>query len=345
MMRPSNARTVLSLITGGLVVAAAVTAIGLAVADSKDGDDSASCGGGVWANGRSYLREEFNDSVFDVDDLGVVIGTVNRTGVCPSKNGDASVLPVGAELRAVPNVDPGVAFAVSVGSEVHFFRTSHPSGDLSAADVLVVGDVVEIGLNSDFDGSTRWAAITEPAKIEVVLDAVNSARQQLDGDDASTGIGLRTFLEFVRADGLATRAAYDVASHNLTVGDGEIWLHQGAADVVDAALAEAPAAVPTVELQLTGLNGSTLVRNRAECRIDRPDLALAPNERVKVDGAEEATSSIMFAVVSGPSLEPRSIGSSELAGGFQMPATAGPVIVELVDADGNGYCAVVNVIE
>lgn len=62
-------------------------------------------------DGLNYLFEEFNAGVLDGGDLGDVVGVVQRTDVCPDRDGDASDLPVGTELRAADGVAPEVLIA------------------------------------------------------------------------------------------------------------------------------------------------------------------------------------------------------------------------------------------
>ena len=328
--------------SAAVAVVLAVTGVGVVTTLLGSSGGSSDCGGGVWFDGRGYLPEQFNDRVFDADDLGDVIGNVERTRTCPERNGDASELPVGTELRAAPDIDPALGFAAVVEGEVEFFRTFHPPKDLGPADVLSLRNVVEIGLNSDFDGSTRWATITDPAGIAVVVESITSApTTEIHRADWNR---MRAFIEFVRSDGLVTRSTYLVDTRTVAIGLDGVALSPAAADVIDAALTDAPTAIPRSDLRLTGPSGSTPVFDRTACRFDRPDLRAAPGDVLQIDGEQAGGVSISFVLVSGPKIEAYGIERDALAAGIALPAAAGPVTVELVSMNaGTSYCAVVDI--
>lgn len=106
-------------------------------------------------DGLNYLFEEFNAGVLNGGDLGDVVGVVQRTDVCPDRDGDASDLPVGTELRAADGVAPEVLIAAEVDGQVVVFRSMLPPQDVSVEARLLLDDVVEVGINSDYDGMTR----------------------------------------------------------------------------------------------------------------------------------------------------------------------------------------------
>jgi hypothetical protein len=308
------------------------------------GGESSVCAGGIWFDGRSYLHEDFNDGVFDADELGEVIGTVTRTRPCPERDGDASELPVGTELRAAPHVNQAVGFAAVVDGEVEFFRTFHSPADRAPADVLALHDVVEIGLNSDFDGSTRWATLTDPAQVAVVVEGISTAPIEEIRSTEWTKVRMRAFIEFVRRDGLVTRSTYLVDSHLVAIGSEGVALPSATRDVLNAALSDAPPAVPRSDIQLTGLSGTTPVFGRAACRLDRPNLRAAPDEVLQIKGAQAAGISISFVLVSGPEIEMYSIEQDALARGIALPSAPGRIIIELVPMNaGASYCAVVTI--
>ena len=332
----------------GIVGAAAVVIAGIGVGTAttflESGSGSSDCANGIWFDGRGYLPEEFNDRVFEAGALGPVVGTVERTRACPERNGDASDLPMGTELRVAPDVDPAIGLAAVVGGRVEFFRTYRPPSDLGAAEVLALHEVVQIGLNSSYDGSTRWATITDAAAITAVVESITTTPITEIPRADWTATRITPFIEFVRSDGLVTRSAYFVDTGTVAVGLDGVVLSPAASAVLDAALRDAPAATPRSDLRLSGPSGSTPVFDRTACRFDRPDLRATRGEVLRIAGEEPGGVSISFVLVSGTEIEAYSIERDALADGIALPDTPGPVVVELVSMNaGSSYCAVIDV--
>lgn len=156
------------------LAAFALVSMGVAGCASTSGEGG-DCAGGVFMLGRLYDAERFNDEVFEPGDLGHVLGVVDRTVACPSRDGEAGEIPIGTEFRSVPGIDPGVGFAAEVDGGVRFFRSFNSPTDLDIDRLLSLDDAVEIGLNSGYDGSTRWATIDDPDQVSAIVSDVRSA--------------------------------------------------------------------------------------------------------------------------------------------------------------------------
>ena len=325
---------------GASVAAVLLMVVGIGVASrfQRGTSDNSSCAGGVRIGGNSYVSESFNSGVFEPGDLGDVVGVVKRTEVCPERDGDASGVPVGAELRVVRGVDPGVLLAAEVDGRVEVFRSGFPPESVPVDELLMLDDVVEIGINSEFDGETRWATVLDPGQIANVVGGIRSAAAV--PADWSRGDGVT--LEFVRSDGLRTRTPYLVDDGLLYDRRKGLQLSRAAMTVLTRALAEAPPAPVTDGLTLTGSASTGAVHPHAQCRRDRPDLAATPGETIQVAGPRRT--SITFIFISGPAIESYSVHSDQLADGIRLPDEPGRVIVELF-TDSESFCSVADVIE
>ena len=306
------------------------------------------CAGGVFVLGRLYDAERFNDGVVDPGDLGDVVGVVNRTVACPSRDGEAGEVPVGTEFRSVPGIDPGVGIAAEVDGGVRFFRSFNPPQDLDIDRLLVLDDVVEISLNSDYDGSTRWATIDDPDQVSAIVAAVRGAAVVKSSFDDASRHSLQTvYLEIVRSDGLRTRTVYTLDSRLLS--DRRVqqsgWtsreLTGSAAAIIDAALDAAPIPTPRDDLELVGASGTAPVFDRTECRSDRPQLLAAPGERLVIGGPR--SEGISFAIISGPNIEAYSVEHDAIGEGIPLPTATGTVLIELVSMNlGTSFCSVID---
>ena len=303
------------------------------------------CSTGVYLFGRLYDIESFNDDVFALADLGPTVGVVERNVACPSRDGDAGEIAIGTELREISGIDPSIGFAAEVDGRIHFFRSLNPPTDFEIEMLLPLDDVIEIGLNSAHDGDTRWATIDQPDQITAILEAVRTAPVVESPFEDALRTRLRTVIEIVRSDGLRTRTIYTVDRRLLSdrrVGESG-WtareLPRSAAAIIDAALNAAPLPAPRDGLELVGASGTAAVLRVTECRLDRPQLVAALEERLEVAGSR--SDGITFAIISGPNIEGYS--QEEIDDGIALPDVAGPVLIELVSMGlGSSYCSVVD---
>jgi hypothetical protein len=325
--------------------ALASVVVGGCSSNSGEGGD---CMGGVFMLGRLYDAERFNDGVFDPADLGQVVGVVDRTVACPSRDGEAGDFPVGTEFRSVPGIDSGVGIAAEVDGVVRFLRSFNPPQELDIDRLLLLDDAVEIGLSSDYDGSTRWATIDDPDRITAILAAVRNAPVvESSFDDAGRRSLQTVYFEVVRSDGLRSRTTYTLDSRLLS--DRRLqqsgWtareLTGEAAAIIDAALDAAPPATPRDGLELVGTSGTADVLDRTACRWDRPQLLAATGERLVIGGPRSA--GISFAIISGPNIEAYSVEHDAISEGIPLPAATGPVLIELVSMNlGASFCSVID---
>lgn len=326
----------------GVLVAAVLAGC---TSDTGGGD----CSGGVFLDGRIYDVETFNDGVLEPSDLGRVLGVVERNVSCPSRDGEAGEVAVGTELRSISGIDPGVGFAVEVDGRVRVFRSYRPPEGLEIDEVLPLDDVVEIGLNSANDGSTRWATIDDPDQIAVIVEGVRSGPIVASPIEELLRPGLRTVFEIVRSDGLRTRTTYVIDRRLVSdrVGGEGDWLARelpgAAAGIIDAALDAAPLARPREGLVLVGVSGMADVLDVAACRLDRPQLVASAGERLSIEGSRSG--GITFAIVSGPGIESYAVDDDSIDDGISLPDTVGLLLIELVSFNlGASFCSVVEVL-
>lgn len=323
----------------GVVTVVAVFAVaGSLLGGTHSSDDDGSCSSGVEWDGRFYSDDAaINSGVLDPADLGDVLGTVRRTGVCATRDLDASSLPVGTEIRVVNGVDPKIGIGALVDGSVEFFRTSDGLFDFTAAQALLLDDIVEIGINSNYDGSTRWNSINDDADVNVVIDGVREAHRVPALPFYDAGFH-RIFLEFVRSDGLRIRAAYAFEDGALLFRDDSRQIAEGARDLIDLALAEAPAAPVVDELSITDGARSGAVHPMGYCRSDRPDLIAVKGSVLSVDGGKRG--SVIAFFVSGEGID--SYGVDDGSRQVRMPEVAATVTVE-ISTSVEQYCTSVRV--
>ena len=336
LQRRSRRRTWVAATAGVVLLAVA----GAGVASRLPGGSSGSgdCARGVRFDGRSYFTESFNAAAFEPGELGDVVAVVKRTEVCPQRDGDASDLPVGAELRVARGVDPDVLVAAEVAGKVVVFRSAFPPKTVTVEDMFLLDDVVEVGINSEYDGETRWATLLDPASIAMVVTGITNAATVRADWSQSNGV----FLEFIRSDGLRTRTRY-LVDEGLLYDRGEgLQLPEAARRVISSALQEAPPAPVIDGLTVNGSAETGVVHPQAQCRQDRPDLTATPGETIQVAGPRRT--SITFVFVSGPAIKPFSIDGDQLAAGIRLPDEAGRVTLEMF-TEFESFCAVVAIIE
>lgn len=238
------------------------------------------CEGGLVVDGVPY-RVDWRGAGA-IPDLGERIGTVENSFDCgsPVPAGDgiwASLLPTGAAVYAIATRPVSEALVVVAGDETFLVRTPE---SLSVEGVVATGEpaaeVVAIGINSEFDGTTRFATIDEPVVVAALLAVLRSA--DATGDLTPLSDGERYFIEFVHADGLSTIIPYAVGRAQLwdrPVGDA--W----ATAIADALLdAEGPTAVDGFLVRSP--SASTLLHPRGSCRTDLADLVATPGEVLTV---------------------------------------------------------------
>lgn len=238
-----------------------------------------SCVGGLVVDGVWYSPDWYSP-VPEVSELGEVVGTVDGQWDC-SVAGDelgdgvfASGIPDGSEVRQVGTRPVEEALATVSRDGVAVFRSPDSLSLASALD----DEIVAIGINSDYDGTTRFATIDDPLVIARLVDAARAVDQATSFDGLNEG--MRYFIEFVHTDGLSTSFPYVVEEAQLSgrvVGD--VW-----AEAIDSAMAQSGEA-PTVEgltVSVGGVDAPT--HPLGSCRLDRADLTATPGEIVTVGG-------------------------------------------------------------
>ncbi|MFP5487350.1 MAG: hypothetical protein ACLGHQ_03485, partial [Acidimicrobiia bacterium] len=248
---------------------------------------AASCVGGLLVDGVWYSPDWYSP-VPEERELGKVIGTVDGQWDCSvaeEELGDgvfASGIPDGSEVRQIGTRRVDEALATVSRDGVSVFRSPDSLSLTSALD----DEIVAIGVNSDYDGTTRFATIDDPAVIARLVDAARAVDQETSFDGLSEG--MRYFIEFVHADGLSTSFPYGVERAQLSDRVvGVMW-----AEAIDAALAQSGEA-PTVEgltVSVGGVDAPT--HPLGSCRLDRTDLTATPGQIVTVGGEAVADDAI-----------------------------------------------------
>lgn len=330
-----------ALVGGGigvLVVVVVLTVTSSLLGGRQAADDDGSCSSGVKWDGRFYADDAaINSGVLDPADLGDVLGAIRRTDVCATRDLDASLLPVGTEIRAVEGIDPKIGIAALVDGRVEFFRTSDGLFDFTAEQALLLDDIVEIGVNSNYDGSTRWNSIADPADVNAVIDGIREARRVPALPFYDAGFR-RIFLEFVRSDGLRIRASYAFEEGALLFRDDSRQIGEKARGIIDAALADAPPAPTVGGLSITDAGRSGAVHPIGYCRTDRPDLTAVAGSVLSADGARSG--SVLAFFVSGEGIEAYGVDNGTRQ--VRLPEAAATVIVEM-STSVEQYCTTVRV--
>lgn len=248
---------------------------------------AADCIGGLVVDGAWY-QPDWNSPVPEESELGEAVGTVDGQWDCyvaAEELGDgvfATGIPDGSEVRRIGTRRVDEALATVSRDGVAVFRSPDSLSLASALD----DEIVAIGVNSEFDGTTRFATIDDPAVIARLVDAAAAVDQESSFDGLNEGV--RYFIEFVHADGLSTSFPYGVESTQLSdrvVGD--VW-----AEAIDTAMAQSGEA-PTVEALTVSVGGvDAPTHPLGSCRLDRADLTATPGEIVTVGGEAVADDAI-----------------------------------------------------
>lgn len=193
--------------------------------DDRPGDWTAGLSGTdygdfVQLRGRMYFWESATPRV--AAELGDVVGRVCFTlsemsfsGTAPIQDGDASILPIGTELRGLLGGDADLRVAAVTGDGVLVYEVTVVEGATVGADLIdLTGSVLAIGINSGLDNSPL-AAIDNPDTVATLIAALAAAPVDLSSsaaDSPSYSIELR------RADGTTTTRPYSIDSGILGPG-------------------------------------------------------------------------------------------------------------------------------
>ena len=154
------------------------------------GDDESDFEETVYLNGlREYSYAPHNDGILDLAELGEVVATVCFTlnqmvfdADFAIQDGDATYLPIGTELRAIRGSDPRLRLAAVVEAGHEFYEPGVQVYEVDQVDdarvgreVIDLAEIVEIRINSDFDGVTQLGSIDDVDLIEQLVAAVNAA--------------------------------------------------------------------------------------------------------------------------------------------------------------------------
>ena len=272
------------LLFGSLCVAVGLPACGDANgagdgALGSSSDAAADCIGGLVVDGVWY-QPDWNSPAPEESELGEAVGTVEGPWDCYAESeelGDgvfATGIPDGSEVRRIGTRAVDEALATVSRDGVALFRSSDSLSLTSALD----DGIVAIGVNSEYDGTTRFATIDDPATIARLVDAARSGDEETSFDGLNDGT--RYFVEFVHADGLSTSFPYGVERAQLSDRVvGEVW-----ADAIETAMAQSSGA-PIVEGLIVSAGGvDAPTHPLGLCRLDRADVTAVPGEIVTVGG-------------------------------------------------------------
>ena len=274
------ALVVLSVGVGGLLL--------LETGGRSGGDSDATCGEVVAIDGRIYVRDDYNTDAVEASDLGSVIDRVDQEWPCddtgdeqevPTEGVVASVLSPGTELRTIGS-EPSEAMVAAVnGDEVWVYVNL--TGDRFAFNA----DVSVIGINSGFDGTTRFATIDDPILVSQLVDDLRVAPTAPRANDETDLDDEQVSIELVRSDGLRTVVQYWIDEDQLADRRvGSSW-----ATAVNDALASGPPQPIVDGITMIGDGGVARFHPNGACRRDRPDLEVEQGEVLSIavdDGLE-----------------------------------------------------------
>lgn len=314
-------------------------------------DSEATCGEIVAIDGDIYVRDAYNTDAVDASELGAMIDRVDREWRCnDTGSGDrtvpvdrvvASVLPPGTELRAIGSGPAGSIIAAISGDEVWIYVNR--SVDPFAFDA----EVSEIGINSGFDGTTRFATIDDPRLVRQLLEELRSSTMASRAEDEADLDDQLLFVELVRSDGLRTVVPCWIDEDQL--GDRRVGASWSTA--VNDALASGPRHLVAEGIMLIGNGGTARFHPNGGCRRDRPDLEVRPGEVLAIaDGGSKAS---YFFVSPRPPVEsddtpPDPTHLAEPRDTFVAPELVGTTIVEAglgSDQSNDDACTVLRVAE
>lgn len=283
---------------------------------------AASCVEAIIVDGVTYARDSYNDARLGDEHLDREVGTVDGTYNC-EEDGPASELDgiwgpsnlQGNEVWTVSGQPSESVLAVATGQGVQLYR----SMAVPPLDSVIEGAITAIGINSEFDGETRFATIDDPATIEQLVAALGDARPA-DGSGTS---GLRYFIEFEHHDDLVTVVPFWATTNRL--GDRVVGDEWPAA--IDRALAASPEG-PTMEgLALEGASGTGTFHPVGACRHDRVDLEVTPGEWLIAP--HEGSSETRWWLNPAQPAQSGSTASSQVGTTVVVPNFDGTVIVEV----------------
>lgn len=294
--------------------------------DGALGGAAADCVGGLVVDGVWY-QPDWNSPAPDETELGEVVATVEGPWDCyisPEELGDgvfATGIPYGSEVRRIGTRTVDEALATVSTDGIALFRSTDSMSLTGALD----DEIVAIGINSEYDGTTRFATIDDPTVIARLVDAARAVEQEPSLDGLNEGI--RYFIEFVHSDGLSTSFPYGVERAQLSDRVvGEVW-----AEAITTAMAQSGGA-PTVDgLIVTAGGVEAPTHPLGACRLDRIDVTAAPGEIVTIAGdvlADKKVEPWWWITPPGGAgdLVP---GASQTGPGLLVPNVDGTMIVEI----------------
>lgn len=117
------------------------------------------------------------------------------------RDGDASYLPVGTELRAFADADPRMRLAVREDGAWRVYEATDIPDARSGAELLdLAGGVTKVELLDGDTATTVLGAVTEAADVARLVDAVLAAPVS-SPDDEEFGNEAPVFVRFTLADG------------------------------------------------------------------------------------------------------------------------------------------------
>lgn len=307
----------------------ALAFLGAGCGGSSASDSAASCIGAVRIDGLLFLHDDYNDARLALDQLGDRIGSVDNDYECYSGFPDGSEAGIwgspdikGDEVWSVPGQPQESMVAVSTDRGVRIYRSSAKSRLASALE----NEVIAIGVNSEFDGKTRFATIDDT---DIVTELLNLASE--GEPTTSTGSdGLRYFIEFEHAGGMVTVVPYFVATNQL----GDRIVGSGWFVAINEALDGSADAATIGGVLLTGTAGRGEFHPTGACRTDRVDLEVAPGELL-VASYDSSLRPIWWLNPPEP-LDPQVVAFSQTGATLISPNFAGAMIVEVVLVDESG---------
>lgn len=197
-------------------------------------------------HGISYIAVQTGaaDTLIQADDLGPQFAEVQfmvadnvQDPAYRVKDGDAAFLPAGTPVFRVTGYDPQFRLAATQDGQLMLFEAdTNPHAQRGAELLDIGGHVLYIGINSETDGTTELAAITDAQQVttlvEMVLTAPVDQRPQNHDDQAE-----RYFVAFHLRDATVVNRAFWPDSGELSRG---ILLPSAFSDAVRHAVQHQP---------------------------------------------------------------------------------------------------------